>query len=315
MRLPGELWGITTYFNPAGYANKRRHLEKFARAVRQQGLKLMVIELTREGVPPTFYADLADSVAHVQSDSVMWQKERMLNIGLGRLPDECDKVAWLDGDVLFENPDWVRSTAELLEQYVAVQPFQTACWLPDGIEQIDSGARALSTHTMRSTGYDQTITPGNSLLEGHMGFAWAARRKALDAAGFYDRFITGGGDLVITAAMYGYAETPEARQWLDGHCTPAQVADVAAWARTFYSEVNRSISYTPGNVFHLWHGSAEDRQYNERYLALKKADFNPAADLTLNAHRCWAWNSVKPELHESVAGYFKRRHEEGRASC
>ena len=28
-----------------------------------------------------------------------WQKEQLLNVGLNRLPSECDKVCWLDADV------------------------------------------------------------------------------------------------------------------------------------------------------------------------------------------------------------------------
>lgn len=313
-RLHGEMWGITTYFNPAGYLNKRRHLEIFSAHVRDQGLKLMIVELAPPGASHSVTGEVADRIVRVQSDSVMWQKERMLNIGLGRLPDACDKVAWLDCDVLFEDPDWTGRTAELLEEYVVVQPYQTACWLPEGIEQIHPDARGLCTHTKRSTAYDQTLNPGNSLLEGHMGFGWVARRSALAAAGFYDRFITGGGDLVMTAAMYGYTETAEAAQWLREFCTPAQVADVLGWVRTSHAAVKRSVSYTPGSIFHLWHGSQADRQYNDRYRALQDANFDPTADLTLNSHQCWVWNSAKPELHSRVARYFQERNEDGQAS-
>jgi hypothetical protein len=145
-----------------------------------------------------------------------------------------------------------------------------------------------------------------------MGFAWAARRAALAAAdGLYDRFIIGGGDLVIAGTMYGLADTPQGRQWLTENCTDAHAADVLRWSRAFYHAVKSSVSYVPGAVFHLWHGSHSDRKYDARYRVLKDNDFDPMADLKLDSNDCWMWNSDKPGLHLGVASYFEDRHEEG----
>ncbi len=246
----------------------------------------------------------------------MWQKERLLNIGIRHLPDACDKVAWLDGDVLFQNPNWVSRTAKLLEDYVAVQPFQRAYWLPQGIEQIDLKSASLCSDWKwkYSTAYDQTIHPGNSLAEGHMGFAWAARRSALAAAGgLYDRFIIGSGDLAMTAAMYGMTDTSEARWWFDEHCTRAQTLHLLSWAREFHNAVKGSVSYVPGAAFHLWHGNRMNRKYDSRHRVLKDNDFDPIADLTLNTDDCWTWKSDKPDLHSRVARYFEDRNEDGRS--
>jgi hypothetical protein len=54
-----------------------------------------------------------------------------------------------------------------------------------------------------------------------------------------------------------------------------------------------------------------DRQYASRQLILKTAQFNPAADMSLNRDSCWQWNSDKPELHRAVKEYFWSRKEEG----
>jgi hypothetical protein len=42
--LPGELWGIVSLFNPAGYRNKLENFMIFSRKVRRQGLPLLVVE-------------------------------------------------------------------------------------------------------------------------------------------------------------------------------------------------------------------------------------------------------------------------------
>ena len=80
--LPGEMWGITVSFNPAGYQNRYNHLEVFCERVRRQGLKLLVIELAFYDQPFLVRKEIADKVIRLRSTSVLWQKERLLNIAL-----------------------------------------------------------------------------------------------------------------------------------------------------------------------------------------------------------------------------------------
>src|ERR1700753_3038699 len=99
----GDIWGVTAYFNPAAYSNKQVHLRIFSERVRRQGLKLLIIELAFGNALHVVDERLADRVIRVRSNSVLWQKERLLNIALKQLPPECDKVVWLDADILFQN--------------------------------------------------------------------------------------------------------------------------------------------------------------------------------------------------------------------
>ena len=47
----------------------------------------------------------ADVLIQLRGRDVMWQKERLLNVGLGALPSACSKVVWLDCDIIFEGDD------------------------------------------------------------------------------------------------------------------------------------------------------------------------------------------------------------------
>ena len=79
---------------------------------RQQGLPLVVVELTFGNTAPFSLLDQQDAEVLVQRrtqpSNVLWQKERLLNIALEHLPDNCTKVVWLDADTFFTNPNWVR---------------------------------------------------------------------------------------------------------------------------------------------------------------------------------------------------------------
>lgn len=306
--LSGELWGIASYFNPAGYLNKLEHLKLFSGSARTQGLRLLIVELAFDGAPFVLPEKIADRIVRVRSNAVLWQKERLLNIALQELPPSCDKVAWLDADILFENNSWVSETSRLLKEYVVVQPYDVAHWLPpewktrppDSNEPIMPGVACA-----------HFLNPVKSQIQGHPGFAWAARRTLLNAHGFYDRFILGGADLVISSAMYGYSESPTGRKLLRDICSPAQAEDVSGWTQRFYGDVRGRVSFVDGAVLHLWHGDTKHRQYGYRNLILKDADFDPHADIEIDSNRCWSWSSKKFELHERVREYFSSRREEG----
>lgn len=64
-----------------------------------------------------------DGVIHVRAKDILWQKERLLNLALAHLPAVARKVAWLDADLLFEDPSWACETSRRLDTFPVVQPF------------------------------------------------------------------------------------------------------------------------------------------------------------------------------------------------
>jgi hypothetical protein len=310
---PSRLWGIAGYFNPAGYSNKLEHLRLFADGVRGQGLKLLVVELAFEDAKFALDAQIADCVVRVRSSAVLWQKERLLNIAAGHLPDYCDRVVWLDTDILFENDDWVGSTSRMLEQYAVVQPYDSAVWLPPGAcaRPPRNSVSEMSGQSKPGLARAQAEHPGRGLMTGHPGFAWAARRGLISSHGLYDRFVLGGGDLAMCWAMFAEFKQWPARELSSQLWSRGQIDDVASWAGRFHADVRGSVSHVPGTVLHLWHGKTQDRRYLERCRILKQADFDPQSDIALDSNCCWRWNSDKPDLHRRTRDYFWSRKEEG----
>jgi len=318
MHLPGELWGVTAHFNPHGIPLQLQNLYEFSQRSRRQGLKLLIVELAFGDAPYEVADDAADLVLRRRTDTVLWQKERMLNLGIAHLPAACDKVAWIDGDLIFENAQWVAATTALLTSFVAVQLFDTACWLP-------RGARTLARDAPRGLGEGKCLpgvvagltaytTPerrqralANYLLSGHTGFGWAARRSLLTAHGLYDRDIVGGADVPIAHALLGNEDFWAGNNFYCRHLTPAALADIARWSRRLYQEVAGSVSYTPGRVLHLWHGDMASRNYIARLQILLDNAYDPTQDVRLDANGCWQWATDKPTLHAQVRAYFTAR--------
>ena len=78
----GDLWGITTYFNPAQYKRKLQNYHQFRTASKKQGLPLIVVELAFGEHKFELTKDDAEIVIQRRCNTVLWQKERLLNIAL-----------------------------------------------------------------------------------------------------------------------------------------------------------------------------------------------------------------------------------------
>jgi hypothetical protein len=202
-----------------------------------------------------------------------------LNIAVKKLPETCDKVAWLDADILFHNDHWIQETGRLLKEYPVVQLFETAWFLSPDYQDYTS-CRIIESKSDIPTRDGAAFMShcGKSAGQGHPGLAWAARRSLLQAIGFYDRAIVGGADSLQMLAMFGPSGCDGLDRLLSKFTSEHHVNDMFAWATRFDSEVRRKVSYVKGPVLHLWHGNQKHRQYESRFAILKETDFNPSVD-------------------------------------
>src|SRR5262249_49610675 len=205
-----KFWAITSYFNPVGY---RRRLTNYRTFRRRLAVPLVAVEFSCGG-PFQLGPGDADVLIQLRKGDILWQKERLLNVALRALPDCCDKVAWLDCDVIFPRPDWVERTSGALDRFALVQPFHQAHDLPQDVLPETAGAAPdLPTGHARfrllARGADaERLLRGDMRLSerGHSGLAWAARREVLDADGFYDVCVLGSGNRAMVCAALGRFE-------------------------------------------------------------------------------------------------------------
>jgi hypothetical protein len=244
---------------------------------------------------------------------VVWQKERLLNIALNALPDNCCKVVWLDCDVIFQGNDWPRCTSLLLERVKMVQPFSRAYRLPhdlDPDEECPARSDPLrSAPFLIASGMPVATCMGTRARQiGSLhGFAWAADRDLLRKHRFYDACIIGGGDSAMLRAAYGYFDDAIRIQAMN---SPQRI-HYLAWAEAFHDAVRSNVGFVEGNLVHLWHGNSEHRRYGDRYQELTRFQFDPFEDIAIDNNKAWRWNTNKTEMHDCVSGYFLSRREDG----
>jgi hypothetical protein len=276
---------------------------------------LVTVELSFDGRFQLRPED-ADMLVQISGRDVMWQKERLLNIALRRVPTTCEKIAWLDCDVVFGGEDWVELARRALDEFSLVHLFHERYNLPrDGTpEELDPGdGQTMVPSLMHKLAVepmdfeDLLRQQSGTKRSWTSGLAWASRREVLEQHGLYDACVLGGGDSAILCAALGKFSCGTRTMWMNDR----REAHYLAWARPYFASVRGRVGYVPGRLFHLWHGDLSDRHYEDRHRDMEGFNFDPFTDIEMDRNGCWRWSSNKQEMHEYVGRYFESRKEDG----
>jgi hypothetical protein len=320
-----SFWVVTSFYNPAGY---RRRIQNYHAFRRHLDAPLLVIELAEPGQHQLTAGD-ADALVRVSGNDRIWQKERLLNIAISSLPEEAEFVAWIDCDVVFDNPDWATEAQSMLRSGKSfVQLFETATHLPPQLSptqvslatcrsakplfseqsfasSVQSGdffsTKNRPSRTEMASGFS---TPGPLPIAHGMG--WAGHRAMLKEIGLYDACVIGGGDRAMAWAKIGCAGMLTSTRPM----TDPQIHHYLTWAERLNGSRSNQVGFVPGAVFHLWHGRFELRGYEKRHEILKQLTFDPFNDLELEENGTWRWARNATALQSAVGAYFFARAED-----
>jgi hypothetical protein len=302
-----DLFVISTYYNPQNYRTRKDNTSRFIRKLQESRMHWMIIECAFPG--QKFHLPASKNVLHVMGEDVMWQKERLLNLGVKELPGHCTKIAWVDSDILFDDPLWAVRTSELLDDYAVVQPFENVVMLPEGHSGYSGLGDIHQSFGCHYSKFPHTLLQGLFHLHGHPGFAWAARRRVFEKHGFCDFFIMGGADDVMAHAFCGDWGSLCMKRQTGGNAALEKRA--VGWCSKIYPEVRARVSYAPGNALHLWHGHLRDRGYDSRSPDLSSLGFDPEQDLELSETGLWKFPGNRDDLRAWSRNYFRDRKEDG----
>lgn len=306
---------IAVVSNPVRYKSRYTLFSQFQKQCQASGHTLWVVE-TAFGDRP-YEVTQAGNPNHIQLRTwdEIWMKENMINIAIQRLPANWEYVAWVDADVTFTRGDWATETVQQLQHYYVVQMFSHALDLGPYEEPIQSH-EGFCYNYVRGIQNGQAGPPSGGYYyyqpkpgtnQWHPGYAWAARRDALDriGGGIWDLAILGAADHHLAHSLIGNIQNslPKGlhKNYVDG-----------LMARQVLMEkyIQRDIGYVPGTIVHHWHGSKRNRFYKERWQILLENNYDPALDVTRDASGMLKFTRNKPRLRDQIRNYFRSRHED-----
>lgn len=306
--MTSDLWAITCYFNPCRYQTKRANFDAFKAGLDAVGANLLTVELAFDDEP--YELEASDHVLQLRGGGLMWQKERLLNIAAATLPASCRKIAWLDNDVLFENPGWFEQTSEALDELMVVQPFDRVVRLPRGHTKFQGLGERYESFGSVFARAPKVARSFEFVHHGHTGFAWAARRELFEQVGLYDACLTCSGDhLMAHGFAGGMIGTPCISRMLGAKMAYRQ--HFFTWAVKARDLVGGRVGVVPGNLLHLWHGDLVNRRYGELNDEFKNFDFDPDKHLRYDESGLWEWADAPEEMRDWASELFWMRREDG----
>lgn len=307
--MNSEIWGITSFFNPASYSNKIENYRKFKQHLSQQELPLLTVELSFK--PKSFELTKEDSEILIQiygSDkNILWQKERLLNIAISHLPPTCKKIIWIDADIIFKNSNWVKQTSDSLNTYNVIQPFKEAILLSSEETKLNFFPHD-SNHKLHGVVHEAKTNPHKTkseILKSHPGYVWAINLDCIKEIGFYDKIPLHFSDWTMASAFLQFPlrALPS--------LPPSMHEDFLTWYQLLQNKTKGLSSFLNLTAYHLWHGDQEERQYPFFDQTLVTTKFNPFIDLKLDDNGLWELREESnPDLSKIVKKYFQNRNEQ-----
>lgn len=277
LRKKNRLAIITSFYNPCNFINLKYNYLLFSKHIRQFG-DLFPVELSFDG---EFFIEDPNSLRIQGSEkNCLWQKESLLNLRLNKLPPQYTDIAWIDCDILFTDPHWTKRLFEALSRHKIVQLF---------------------SHGYRLDATGQKANPFYGRVAHHpygvTGFAWAARREVLTQINLLNNQILGGADYIMCAAFMNKLEMLDE---LHGYVNDKTTR---AWIKNAAEIVDGSVGSINNEIFHLYHGSFENRRYQDRYDLIKTVSKDK-----FQFNKIWTLKSTKAA--QKIRKYFSSRLED-----
>jgi hypothetical protein len=297
---------VTSVFDAQHCPRWLENYTRFFEDLRAHGIELVTVEGVLRGEQAVLPS--GDHVLHLPLDSVLWHKERLLNLGISSLGADVDAVGWFDADILVRHDDLQRAILAALGAHPVIQPWRCSEWLDADGQYVPWGNRRRWMESLASKNW--TRPPDRRCASpsfGHPGLAWAARRETFETlGGLFDQHPVGGGDTMMAVGFWGDWQTPYLDKYNDAM---RQVFYV--WGRRAYEVVRGNVGLVDAAVTHLWHGSRQSRKYAERTETACSLGLDPARHLQPADNGTWKWADQTPEtIVQFVAGYFTGRRED-----
>ncbi len=270
-REHGEAVIISCFFNPQKSPYRLKAFNIFYDSIKH--LNHLIVECVVGDTDPQL--EETENIIRVHTENLLWHKESLLNLAVAKLPARYRYVFWIDADVIFTNLNWlVDSVKEFKNGAKILQPFEYCIHMErDELEPsfsvedaIDNMKHGDGRHPKlwRSSCANFVDSPCDAAsndynTHGHVGFAWGATRDLLEKVPLYDKALIGGADHIIFHAAAGQIPHP----CIDKSFTD-DLDNVYEWSKKFYAEAQGKIAYSYGNLYHIWHGDIEKRQYLKR---------------------------------------------------
>ncbi len=324
LRTDSTLHVVRVISNPVRYHARyrlARMQEEFLETC--PNIKLYTVEAAHGDRCHEIVEKLNDRHLLVRTNTEIWIKENMINLGVRHLlPREWKYVAWIDGDVIWNNKMWGLEAIQQLQHYQIIQPWTDAldlgrwgnilnhfksfghqdyCQFEMRMANETNGTRHSAKHGTPCS----SVPHGDYRRFGHTGFAWACTRRFWEnVGGLMDFCILGSADHNMALACVDAVDFSIHKAMPEGFKIKCH-----EWQERAIRVTHKRVGATHDRLEHFFHGPKKRRYYTERWKILIHFKFDPTKDLMYDDQGLIHLIG-KPDLERAIMHYNRSRHED-----
>lgn len=185
----------------------------------------------------------------------LWSKETIINNIIDAV--DTDYIIWIDGDIIYENLEWLEDIDKTMSGNDFLQLFNKIIYLDERNNQTDTFQ---SIYSQNSNNIDELLGKGFK-----PGGAWCGKTSILKDKKIFDKMYVGGGDTIFTYGLNSVKDGFTLNKIKKYH-RPTWI-EAIDWIESLDSY---KVGFLDTTVYHLYHGELNKRNYNERYVKLKQ---------------------------------------------
>jgi len=298
--MKNDLAIAVCHFNWCKFVSPVRNLNRFLLQTEKEQLPLFGLEMSLDDNFETKNRPNWKQI-RVEQKNIAFQRESCINLIEKFIPTQFTKIAWIDPDLHFTNPNWYEDASKKLDKYKLIQLFEAY------VATDRYGRNIGEIPSMMKMGGPTKKVPGRVHI-GQPGAAWAARREFWKYGGLYHYSVMGGGDTALIYSLYDEIQDLSIME-MSGIFDINHSRLYRNWKDPLTQYVNKEVSYINGKIVHEWHGDRPGRNYGKRYDLIK--NINRDDCLRVGENGITEIVNVGQETYGKILEYFKNRNEDG----
>ena len=187
------------------------------------------------------------------SENKLWSKEILINKIIDKV--DTDYLLWIDGDLIYNNLDWLNNIDKVVNGNDFVQLFEDIKYLGESGELLES--------------HKSLISSGGKNIDNLSGYkpggSWLGKVSILKDKKLFEKMYVGGGDTIFMCGLLGVKKGVTLIKVKESN--EDIYNESIEWIDNFGKY---KVGYLSETVNHLYHGDLKDRNYNSRYKELSK---------------------------------------------
>jgi hypothetical protein len=272
LKANDTLYILVSYFNYNSNKSREKNIYSFIEKNSNSKAKIVIIEgiynnlNELKDLNSQVFLHLKYKIKHPIS-----LQDNLINVGIKKLPEDWEYLAWVDSDVIFNNENWTDNILKQLQNNDIVHCFKEADFLnQDGTPANFKFLSECYTHINNFKYLDMS-------QRHHCGFAWAFKKSFYkQIKEIFDYSIIGSNDVVMNFVIL--------KKSLEDYFLNSGYSKEYIDLVTEYYNRKKEIKFTyiDNKITHLWHGEIKNRNYQIRKNILKKYQFNPKQHILRN---------------------------------